>query len=99
MRAERGFSIVETLLALLLLAISLTTLLHYQQRLAEGFYRQWQLREAWRAAALRLQGEAPAGWQTSLQRLPGPAGCQLWQVTVSGPAQPAVTLSQLRCNE
>ena len=55
MRADRGFSVVETLLALLLFAIGLTALLHYQQALTQGFYRQWQQQEAWRIAALRLQ--------------------------------------------
>lgn len=99
MRAESGFSVVETLLALLLFAGSLTALLHYQQALTQGFYRQWQQREAWRVAALRLQGQESDGWSVTLQTLPGPEGCQLRQATVSRPALSAVTLSQLRCNE
>ncbi|QHM72267.1 prepilin-type N-terminal cleavage/methylation domain-containing protein [Mixta intestinalis] len=99
MHAEQGFSLTETLLAMLLLAMSLTALLHYQHRLTEGFYRQWQQREAWRVAARRLQGDTPAGWQSSLQQQPGPEGCQLWQTKVSRPGVPAVKLSLLRCNE
>lgn len=97
MKPEAGFSLVETLLALLLFAISLTALLHYQRLLTEGFYLQWQQREAWRVAARRLQGQESAGWQTTLQQLPGAEGCQLWQATASRPALAAVTLSQLHC--
>ncbi|MBS6058394.1 MAG: prepilin-type N-terminal cleavage/methylation domain-containing protein [Mixta calida] len=99
MRADRGFSVIETLLALLLFAIGLTALLHYQQALTQGFYRQWQQREAWRIAALRLQGEESEGWAATLQTLPGPEGCQLWQTSVARPALPLITLSQLRCDE
>lgn len=89
----------ETLLALLLFAISLTALLHYQRMLAEGFYQQWQQREAWRVAARRLQAQESAGWQTSLHALPGVEVCLLWQATASRPALAAVTLTELRCEE
>lgn len=99
MKRESGFSLVETLLALLLFAVSLTALLHYQQRLATGFYQQWQQREAWRVAARRLQGQESAGWQTSLRALPAVEGCLLWQATASRPGLAPVTLSQLRCEK
>ena len=99
MKPEAGFSVVETLLALLLFAISLTALLHYQQRLSEGFYRQWQQREAWRVAARRLQGEESEGWRTTLQPLPAVEGCQLWQATAAKPGLAAATLSELRCGQ
>ncbi|WP_275556369.1 prepilin-type N-terminal cleavage/methylation domain-containing protein [Mixta sp. Marseille-Q2659] len=97
MNREAGFSVVETLIAMLLFTISLTALLHYQRVLTAGFYQQWQQREAWRVAARRLQGEESKSWQTTLQLLPGAEGCQIWQVTASRPALKAVTLSQLRC--
>jgi prepilin peptidase dependent protein C len=97
MNREAGFSVVETLIAMLLFAISLTALLHYQRTLTAGFYQQWQQREAWRVAARRLLGEESEGWQTTLQSLPGVEGCQLWQATASRPALAAITLSQLRC--
>ncbi|ARJ42559.1 hypothetical protein B1H58_11330 [Pantoea alhagi] len=95
---ERGFSIVEMLLALLLFAISLTALLHYQQMLAAGFYQQWQQREAWRVAALRLQGQESEGWQTSLHKLPAVEGCLLWRATAFRSGLSPVTLDQLRCD-
>ncbi|UQY43463.1 prepilin-type N-terminal cleavage/methylation domain-containing protein [Erwinia sp. PK3-005] len=99
MKSEGGFSLVETLLALLLFAISLTALLHYQQRLTAGFYQQWQQREAWRVAARRLQGQESVGWQTTLRSLPAVEGCLLWQATASRPGLLPVTLSELRCNK
>ena len=99
MRSEKGFSIVETLVALLLFAISLTALLHYQRLLAQSFLQQWQQREAWRVAALRLQGVESVGWHTTLQPTPGAEGCTLWQASASRAAVAPVTLSQLRCAE
>lgn len=99
MQREKGFSVAETLLALLLFAISLTALLHYQRILATGFYQQWQQREAWRVAARRLQGQESEGWQTTLHVQPAPEGCLLWQATASRPGLAAVTLSQLRCDQ
>ncbi|GLR08349.1 hypothetical protein GCM10007905_10680 [Mixta theicola] len=90
---------METLLALLLFAISLTALLHYQRMLAAGFYQQWQQREAWRVAALRLQGQESEGWQTSLRSLPAVEGCLFWQATASRPGLSPVTLGQLRCDQ
>ena len=84
MRADRGFSVVETLLALLLFAIGLTALLHYQQALTQGFYRQWQQQEAWRIAALRLQ-EKSEGWAATLQTLQGPEGVSCGRQALRGP--------------
>lgn len=54
---EQGFSLVETLFALLLFSLSFTALMHYQQALGLGFQQQWLQREAWRNAQQRLEGQ------------------------------------------
>ncbi|SUB15247.1 Tfp pilus assembly protein PilV [Pantoea agglomerans] len=59
-----GFSLPEVLFALLLMALSSSTLLHYHRALALGFSQQWYQREAWRVAEQQLMGhESPAGPQ------------------------------------
>lgn len=94
---EQGFSLVETLFALLLFSLSFTALMHYQQALALGFQQQWQQREAWRNAQQRLEGQQMPGWRSTLQARSGPSGCQLLSARATGPAGRSAELTQLQC--
>ncbi len=87
----------EVLFALLLMALSSSTLLHYHRALALGFSQQWYQREAWRVAEQRLAGHEVAGWKSTLQQQSGPSGCTLERAEVTGPYQRSATLTRLRC--
>ncbi len=94
---QHGFSLPETLFALLLFAIGLTALLHYQRALLQGFAGQWQQREAWRYAAQRLNGYEKPGWKATLHTEIGPSGCRFLIVQVASPAGRQASLSSLHC--
>ncbi|WP_312837082.1 prepilin-type N-terminal cleavage/methylation domain-containing protein [Pantoea sp.] len=95
---QQGFSLAETLFAMLLLAMSISALLNYHRALTLGFsQQQQQQQEAWRAAAQRLSGWEIPGWQSDLSRRSGPGGCELETANVVGPGQRRVALSLLRC--
>lgn len=99
MNKQRGISLPETLIALLLFSLCFTALMHYQLAQAKGFQIQLQQREAWRRAWLRFEGYEAAGWQTTLGKKMGPAGCQLLTSTVVSPTGREATLQQLRCDK
>ncbi|MCX2201809.1 prepilin-type N-terminal cleavage/methylation domain-containing protein [Pantoea agglomerans] len=92
-----GFSLPEVLFALLLMALSSSTLLHYHRALALGFSQQWYQREAWRVAEQQLMGHESPGWTSILQQQSGPSGCTLDRADVTGPYQRRATLTRLRC--
>ncbi|CAG73903.1 putative prepilin peptidase dependent protein c precursor [Pectobacterium atrosepticum SCRI1043] len=52
---QSGFSLLETLVAALLFAVSLMGLLQYHQILQQSFQHQWQQRQAWRFAMQQLE--------------------------------------------
>jgi len=95
--SQSGFSLPETLFALLLFSMSITALLHYHQALAEGFQQQWQQRNAWQAAWQRLQGNPLEGWHSSLQQKSGPGGCLLMTASATSTAGRTAVLVQLTC--
>lgn len=95
--AQQGFSLPETLVALLLFSSSLTALMQYQLALAKGFQLQAQQREAWRYALQRFEGYQPQGWQTTLAQLPGAAGCPQFTAAVKSPLGRKAQLTLLRC--
>ncbi len=98
MNKQAGFSLPETLVAMLLFALSFTALMHYQLAQAKGFQLQIQQREAWRRAWLRFDGYETAEWRTTLDKKIGPAGCQLLTSTAVSPAGREARLEQLRCD-
>lgn len=97
MKNQMGFSLPETLVALLLFACSLTALLQYQLALAKGFQQQAQQREAWRYALQRFEGYQPANWQSAVVQQVGPANCPLLTATVVSPLGRQAQLTLLRC--
>lgn len=97
MNDQRGFSLPETLVALLLFTLSFTALMHYQLALAKGAQRQMQQREAWRQAWQRFAGYQAPGWQTSLTQ-ENAAGCMIVTARAVSSGGQEATLSQLRCD-
>ena len=97
MAEQRGFSLPETLTALLLFSISSLALVQYQLALGRGFQLQLQQREAFRLAWQHFEGYQAPGWQTTLQQTAIIDGCELLTSTVISPAGAKGSLSQLRC--
>ncbi|XIH01234.1 prepilin-type cleavage/methylation domain-containing protein [Pantoea sp. SGAir0418] len=98
-RRQQGFSLAETLVAMLLLAMTISTLLQYHRALALGFSQQWQQRQAWQVAGQALLGRDTAGWHIVHQPQSLPGGCVLDRVTVTGPHQRTASLARLNCRE
>ncbi|ADU70425.1 putative prepilin peptidase dependent protein C [Pantoea sp. At-9b] len=96
-RRQQGFSLAETLVAMLLLAMSISALLHYHRVLTLSFSQQWQQRQAWQVAGQALLGREVPGWQIQRQQQLQPGGCMLYRVNVSGPQQREASLARLDC--
>lgn len=96
---QKGFSLPETLVALLLFAICVTGLMHYQLAQARSFQMQIQQREAWRAVQQRLDGYQPEGWQTEINAQLFVPGCQLVHAKVTGSLKRQASLTRLQCEE
>lgn len=94
---QQGFSLAETLVAMLLLAMTISTLLQYHRALALGFSQQWQQRQAWRVAGQALLGRDVEGWQIQRQQQTIALGCVLESATVRGPQQRTASLARLNC--
>ncbi|ORM70357.1 prepilin-type N-terminal cleavage/methylation domain-containing protein [Pantoea wallisii] len=96
--SQQGFSLAETLVAMLLLAMTISTLLQYHRALALGFSQQWHQHQAWQVAGQVLLGREVDGWVSQHQPQTMPGGCVLNRVTVTGPQQRAATLARLNCH-
>lgn len=96
MNSQRGFSLPEALVALLLFTLSCTTLLNYQQTLAKGFQQQVEQRESWRRAWLRFEGYQGPNWQTSLSQ-EHLQGCSMLTASAVSHGGQHASLSQLHC--
>ncbi|WP_312046554.1 prepilin-type N-terminal cleavage/methylation domain-containing protein [Erwinia sp.] len=93
----QGFSLPETLVALLLFSISSLALIQYQLALGRGFQLQQQQREAVRLARQRFEGYQAPGWQTTLEQQTLTGSCLLLTSRVISPVGAKAALSQLRC--
>ncbi|RLM25947.1 potassium:proton antiporter [Brenneria alni] len=106
---QHGFSLPETLAAVLLFAVSLLGLLQYHQVLQQSFQHQWQQRQAWRLAAQQLEAYeagmkyhamAPAlgsGWQLNLLEQAQSADCRRATATVITPRHYQAQLTRWFC--
>lgn len=106
-RRQAGLSLPETLLAMLLLSISVLGLLHYYQSLSQGFSRQWQVRQAWSEAHDQLESFAvigqgkvleKPGWRVEVTAMPSFSGCQQVTATVTTPLNYQSRLSRHICH-
>lgn len=96
---QRGFSMAETLLAMVLLMMVITALGGYQRGLASGFaqlnhYRQ-QWRDAWRFSQLIPPAQLAKGQISRLQT--SRQSCVSITVTITMPAAKRVQMSRLHC--
>lgn len=96
---EKGFSLTETLLAMMLLMMVIITLAGYQRGLANGFiqlshYRQgW--RDAWRYSQLHPP-DIPGNGRVS-RRQTSAAECVSITVTITIPVDKRVQMTRLHC--
>ncbi|WP_426617425.1 prepilin-type N-terminal cleavage/methylation domain-containing protein [Raoultella sp. R2A007] len=96
---EHGFSLPETLLAMVLLLMVVTALGGYQRGLASGFIQLNQYRQLWRDAWRYGQlnppvisgGRAVSRLQTSAAR------CVSITVTITMPVEKRVQMTRLHC--
>ncbi|ANR80205.1 prepilin-type N-terminal cleavage/methylation domain-containing protein [Kosakonia sacchari] len=96
---QRGFSLTEVLLAMLLMVMVVTALGGYHRALVSGFVSTSQWRQLWRYAWEQAQPEVsslPPGWQVQRgQTTTG--GCVSINVTVSSPAGRQGQMTRLFC--
>lgn len=98
-RVNRGFSLAEVLVALVLYGIVIAALMGYQRGLSLSFHSLWQYRELWRIAARQVEPHSPAppsGWTVTRMQT-SEAGCVSISVIVTSPAGRRGELSRLQC--
>ncbi|MFO6299211.1 prepilin-type N-terminal cleavage/methylation domain-containing protein [Rahnella selenatireducens] len=104
--SQQGFSLPETLIAALLLSVSVLGLLNYYQSLTYSFMRQWQVQQAWTEAHSQLEAYAVTGqshetvmkgWEYQLSPISFGQSCQLTHVVIRSPARYQAILQRLIC--
>lgn len=96
---QRGFSLTEVLLAMLLMVMVVTALGGYHRALASGFWSASQWRQLWRYAWQQAQPDAPPlppGWQVNRGQTTA-EGCVSINVTVTSPAGRQGQMTRLFC--
>ncbi|MCC3749275.1 prepilin-type N-terminal cleavage/methylation domain-containing protein [Rouxiella badensis] len=103
---QAGLSLPETMLATLLLSVSVLGLLNYYQSLTQGFSRQWQVRQAWTEAHEQLESFAvlnvgkaldKPGWSAQITRIQTSTDCQWVTARVETPLHYTSRLSRMIC--
>ncbi len=96
---QRGFSMVEILLAMMLMVMVVTALAGYHRVLASRFITLDHYRLLWRHAWNQTQLTAtslPAGWQSSREQTTH-AGCVSISVTLISPSGRQGQMMRLHC--
>lgn len=97
--AQRGFSLMEVVIALILFVLVINVLLNYQRVIGEGLVQQWQYRTIWRLANQQTEIDPPpieAGF--SVIRKVSPDGNCLWiEITITSKSGRRGQLSRLHC--
>lgn len=106
---QSGFSLLETLIAALLFAVSLTGLLQYHLILQRSLQYQWQQRQAWRWVNEQLEAQdagvavqtvtasLPEGWTSSINVQPYGPQCQRVTAAVVTPRHYSASLTRWLC--
>ncbi|WP_304164070.1 prepilin-type N-terminal cleavage/methylation domain-containing protein [Lonsdalea britannica] len=106
---QSGFSLLETLIAAVLFAVSLTGLLQYHLILQRSLQYQWQQRQAWRWVNEQLEAQdagvpvhtvtasLPEGWTSSINVQPYGPQCQRVTAAVVTPRQYSASLTRWLC--
>ena len=87
LKSQAGFSLIEVMVAMVLIVVISTSLMGYYRVLTQGFAAQWQYRQLWRIASSQadlLAPPLPPGWQASRMQTSGD-GCVSITVTVTSP--------------
>ncbi|ACS86785.1 hypothetical protein Dd703_3010 [Musicola paradisiaca Ech703] len=105
--AQRGFSLLETLAAALLFAVSLAGLLQYHQVLQQSWQHLRLQRQAWRLAHQYLEVyeaggadarmQAPDGWTVTQAETRVSAGCRKITIAVATPYHYQARLGRWFC--
>ncbi|CAK9884338.1 MAG: hypothetical protein XXXJIFNMEKO3_00720 [Candidatus Erwinia impunctatus] len=82
MNSQRGSSLPEALIALLLFAISMCGLMEYHQSVVQGGRQLYAQREAWRQAYQSLQIAGQKVGSESYRLTSGPGHCQWYHSLV-----------------
>lgn len=96
---QKGFSIVEVLLAMMLMVMVVTGLAGYHRVLASRFVTLEQYRQLWRHVWSQSQlaaGEMPPGWQVNRMQTT-PAGCVSISVSLISPLGRQGQMTRLHC--
>lgn len=96
---QQGFSIVEVLLAMMLMVIVVTALAGYHRVLASRFVALEQYRQVWRQVWNQSQltpAELPGGWQVNRMQTTQ-AGCVSISVTLISPLGRRGQMTRLHC--
>lgn len=96
---QRGFSLTEVLLAMVLMVMVTTALGGYHRALVTGFATASQWRQLWRVAWQQAQKEAPAlppGWQVRRGQTMV-EGCVSISVSVISPVGRQGQMTRLFC--
>jgi len=96
---QKGFSIVEVLLAMVLMVMVVTALAGYHRVLASRFVALEQYRQLWRHAQTLSQlsaGDAPGGWQVNRMQTTQ-AGCVSISVKLISPLGRQGQMTRLHC--
>ncbi|MCD4558285.1 MULTISPECIES: prepilin-type N-terminal cleavage/methylation domain-containing protein [Lelliottia] len=96
---QRGFSMVEVLLAMMLLVIVITALSGYHRALAARFTVFNQYRQLWHSAWSQTQlsqGTLPDGWRINRGQTMQ-AGCVSISVTIISPLGRQGQMTRLHC--
>lgn len=104
---QAGFSLIETLVAMLLFSITVLGLLRYQQALTSQFYHYGNEQKAWRLAAQALElypvgvdqdaELAVAGWRFNVTDRRLDERCNEVAAEVDGPGRVSARLERLFC--
>ena len=94
---SQGFSLTESLIALLILSLGVVMLSGYHQQLVTAYRLQWAQRDAAWAATRLLAGKPVAGWENELKQEVTAEGCRLVTAQVRGRFNRHFRLQQLFC--
>jgi len=96
---QRGFSLPEMLVALLLFSTLLTIQSGYHRGLRQGFEAQWQLRKLWRYTHEQCEEDSPSlAEQWRIMKQPIACGdCLCITIDVTSPQGHSARLSKRIC--